>query len=1316
MRYFGRTRRSGLHRLLASIGAFFVLSHVAFSQSTSGVTGVISDSAGKVIPGATVTLTDTKTERALTTTTNDEGSYAFSNVQPGEAYKLTVTAQGFQTYSLSNVTLGVAKVETYDATLTAGDVSATVEVVATGTGDTLNTTDASIGNVIDTRQLRELPIQIRSSPAALIGLQPGVVGNNVGTAAANRVGSVTGARADQGNITIDGFDANDQATGQFAATTGNAPIDSVQEFRATSTNPNATEGRSAGGQVQIVTKSGTNEWHGSLREYHRNEDFAANSYFANRAGTYTQQDEILSGGSLIAGTQKQPRPHLVRNQFGGSIGGPLPFFNLGERDPNEPYFKSGKDRLFFFFDYEGRRDRQGIASTRVVPLDHFRNGQVAYIRNQSGCTSQSRLNTTPQCITILNPAGVSAIDPRHVGANSALLSYINSRYPRANDFTLGDGINTGGFRFNATSAREDDTYTGRVDANINDTNRLFVRLNIAKRTQDDTVNTVAQQFPGDPRTALIVLDDYLVGGGWSWAISNSLFNQLSIGNAHSGLDFPNLVDANTPNVWTFMNTTTGGAISAPWGRIAEQARTVDTPTIRDDATWATGNHTFAFGGSWKPIRSVSGIRNDFNFVTVGLGGNRNALGTATRPTDLLINPATGAQNATAAAAWDRAFAFSLGRIGSVQTNFNYTFEGSDLPLATGKTRDFRYNEYELYLQDNWKVTPSLTLTLGVRWAYYQPPYEANGFQTTHDVDWEELFTIRQANGVAGIGGDDAEPLLTYDLAGKANDRPAYYDGDWNNFGPRVGFAYSPSFTNGIGGWLFGERKTSIRGGYNIQFERVSGALTFVQDQVSYLFDNTATTNFGGQGASNVDLLLDPRFTGINNIPVTNIAPTITRPLTPFVDAGHPFGNAEGQTNYTISNQFEVPYYHQYSIGIQRELPWNFLIDVSYVGRLGRKLFTQIDAAQVVDFRDPGSGQTLLGAFNNVQSQVLAGAGPGTVAAQAFFENQGALAIGAPCTAINWNAIFPGAGVTNCTSAALALVGGTLFAIGDASDTVQALNAFGTLRNNVGLSGQFSTNAYITNHGRSRYDGLLISLQRRFAQGVQFDVNYTYSFAKDNVSSISNTVFGGLICDLRDLNVCYGPSDFDIRHMANVNGIWELPFGRGRWLFSDSSGWVDQLIGGWQLSGIWTYRSGLPFSTTTGSFPVGFVYDSPGVFTGNGSLLTGNINTTGAAVGFFGDTTATNAVLDAFRNPVGGEIGQRNNLRGPSFWNVDLSVAKNFRMPWEGHRLQVRVDAFNAFNRNVFANPNANINSANFGQITTSAIAPRELQFAIRYDF
>src|ERR1044072_3866665 len=480
--------------MLATLTLCFVLV-VSSAQSTAGVTGIVKDSNGAVIAGADVKLTDTKTGAELTTKTNDQGVYSFPKVAPGIGYKLTFTAPGFQTLVINDVALGVGKVETHNAEMTIGEVSGTVVVTASNEV-TLNTTDASIGNVIGERRLKELPIQIRSSQAALIGSppdarmggEPGVVGTNVGTTTTNRVGSVTGSRADQGNITVDGIDANDQATGQAFATTGNAPIDAIQEFRTVTANPAASEGRSSGGQIELVTKSGTNDWHGSLREFNRTAATAANSFFNNRSGV--------------------KRPQLTRNQNGGSIGGPLYFPHFGEGGPS--YF-NGKDNLFFFFDYEARRDAQGITYNRTVPLPHFRNGSLGYVK--AGCPSNARLNTRPDCIVILTPAEVAAFDPLHIGGNQALLSFVNQRYPLPNNFDTGDGINTAGFRFNAPSLRADNTYTGRVDWNISNAQRLFVRANKISANQTDTVNSVAAQFPGDPETAQIVTGDYAVAVG-----------------------------------------------------------------------------------------------------------------------------------------------------------------------------------------------------------------------------------------------------------------------------------------------------------------------------------------------------------------------------------------------------------------------------------------------------------------------------------------------------------------------------------------------------------------------------------------------------------------------------------------------------------------------------------------------------------------------------------------------------------------------------------------------------------------------------------
>jgi len=1242
-------------RLLIASLLVALFSVVVWGQQTSSVTGVVTDTTGAVISGADVKLTDTKTGAEQSTKTNEQGIYTFVKAAPGAGYKITFTAQGFDTVELTNVTLGVGITETHNAQMSVGQVTNTVTV--TSSGDvTLNTTDASLGNVISTRRLQELPIQIRNSPAALIGLQPGVVGNNVGTSTTNRVGSVIGSRADQGNITVDGIDANDQATGQFAATVGNAPIDAIQEFRTVSTNPGASEGRSSGGQIQLVTKSGSNIFNGSLREYNRTALTAANTFFNNKSNV--------------------ERPQLTRNQFGGSLGGPII-----------------KNNLFFFFDYEGRRDAQGVAYLRIVPLNHFRSGSLAYLNNTPGCPTNARLNTRPECITILTPSEVAALDPRGVGSNQDLLSFINQRYPEANDLAAGNGINTGGFRFNAPSRRSDNTYTSRIDWNATERQKVFGRFNIARRVQTDTVNTVAQQFPGDPETGQIIVKDYSWVVGHTWTLGSSVVNQATVGVSRSGLEFPANFAPAFPNSFTFGTTALG--LTAPFAGISSQDRFVLVPTIRDDLTWSKGSHNITLGGLIKPIDSKSGLINDFNFPTLGLGGLTTTLNASLRPTTI----GTGA---TRTGNYDAAFAFLLGRYAQIATNFNYDTSGSAFAPGTGKNRDFRYNEYEVYAQDSWRMRTDLTLTYGLRWQYYAPPYEVNGFQAGNDVDFRNLVDIRLRNAAEGVSGPTAEPFLRYDLLGKANNARGYYEPDLNNFAPRLSFAWTPSFRGGFLGKVFGDRKTVIRGGGSVVYDRVAGTLTFIQDQVTYLFDNNRTTVFGNSDAR-LALQNDPRFTSIGNLPVQNAAPVITRPFTPFVDAsGFPTGNATGETNYLLDQQFKTPYSIQYSFGFQRELPGNFLLDMAYVGRQGRKLFTQADSAQILDFKDPASGQFMLTAFNALQAQIQSGA---AITPQPWFENQIGAALGAPCTAVFG---------ASCTEFLAANVS-DLIQIGDTSDTIQALYGAGLLNPNVGLSSQFSTNAYITNLGSSSYNGLLVSLRKRFSKGLEFDFNYTLSHSIDNQSSVVNTVFGGLVCDIRNLRVCRGNSDFDIRHLVNVNGIYELPFGRGRWLGGDAPGWLDAIIGGWQISGIYSFRSGLPFSTTTGSFPVGFVFNSPAAFNNaSGSVLQESINDSGSTIQFFADPTAA---LAALRYPQHGEIGNRNTFRGPVFWNVDTALMKTFKMPWsERHELRVIWQAFNTFNHHSFGLPNANIASPAFGQITTSASGAREMQFALRYQF
>src|SRR6185436_5732663 len=307
----------------------------------------------------------------------------------------------------------------------------------------------------------------------------------------------------------------------------------------------------------------------------------------------------------------------------------------------------------------------------------------------------------------------------------------------------------------------------------------------------------------------------------------------------------------------------------------------------------------------------------------------------------------------------------------------------------------------------------------------------------------------------------------------------------------------------------------------------------------------------------------------------------------------PSGLCSGEFNYAVDQQFRTPYSIQYSFGFQREMPGNFILEASYVGRQSRKLFAQADLAQVLNFKDPASGQQMLAAFNLLQAQVQAGLTGSAITRQPWFENQ----IGAGGTSLM---------ASNGTLRQFVLRG-------DTSDAIQLLYANNLLDPNVGMSAQFGTNIYISNQGASSYDGLLVSLRKRFSQGLQFDFNYTWSHALDNGSSVVNTVSGGLVCDMTNLRVCRGDSDFDIRHLVNANFIYELPFGHGQRFGKDVSGWMNQIIGGWEVTGIFTQRTGLAFGTTTGTFPVGFNFNSPAAINGNLASLQERIHDSGTTI-------------------------------------------------------------------------------------------------------
>jgi len=1244
------------------------------AQEVASMTGVVTDKTGAVVPDVNVTLVDTRTNTTYQSKTNSTGAYTFVKLAPGPGYKISFARDGFETLTITDVYVAVGATHTQNAQLQVGKLTESVEVTGVAQGVTLDTTDATIGNNFDMRSVHELPVQFRDSVAGLLTLQPGVVDSaGVDDPNNSRAGAVTGSRIDQGNITLDGIDVNDFATGQAFVATANAPVDSIQEFRGETANPLAASGRGSGAQIQLSTKSGTNQWHGSLSEYHRNTLTEANDFFNIRSDV--------------------PRTQLIRNQFGGTIGGPIK-----------------KDKFFFFFNYNGRRDAQGDTTLRTVPLDNFRNGTLGYINNNttdpvSGapCSRLSRINTTPGCVSFADPTALAAIDPLHVGPDAALLSFINGRYPHANDLTQGDGLNTGGFRFNSPTHLTENNYITRLDYNLTNTQRLFGKFSIIGEKTGDNVNGATVQFPGDPVTKFIVDTSYVYTVGHTWTITPTKVNQFVYGQSRSRLNFPTHFNPVGANDFLIVANNGQGfpTLSSPFERQDTQRRDIPIHTFRDDFSYLRGTHNIQIGGTFKPITALSNEVLDLNEITLGLGGNLFGLDPTLEPID--IRPAS----ATAANDWDRMFAFILGRYGAVTQNVNYNTNLQPTPQDGGSIRKYRYYETEVYLQDTWRARNDLTLTYGLRWQYYSVPYEINGFEAIPNVGLNTFFSQRVAAAEQGITGNNTIPFVVYSKGGKANHGSGFYHPDWRDFAPRLSFAYNPPSRDGFLGRLFGDRKTVIRGGAGIIFDHPgTEALNFEQNRNSYLFTTSTNTPYG-TGVGSVDLANDPRFQSPLALPPgLNPAQQPTNPFIPFVDpaTGIAFGEANGQTfNYAFDPNLKTPYNITYSFGIQRELPGNFIVDVNYFARLGRRLLIQSDGGQIINFKDPASGQLLAGAFAALSQQVRTAVpdpntGLITVSPQPFFENQ----------------VFPGATAAIANSSLQGLV-----TRGDLSDTVQALNAFGLLAPGIGLSPQFDTNVYVTNQSFSSYNGLLATVRKKLSRNLQFDLNYTYSHSIDNASTSANSFFTDFVCDITNLRVCKGDSDFDVRHLVTLNGIYDLPIGRGKWIGGNASGWVNQLIGGWRVAGINTWRTGFAFRTHSSAFPIGFANDVPGIFDGDMAAIKTDIHTdpnTGE-VQFFADPVKANG---AFRGPLGLEAGQRNNLHGPHLSNTDLSVIKDFKA--ERFTIQFRADAFNAFNHTNFALPTANAmdisgaTGVDFGTISSTSTSPRVMQFALRIDF
>jgi hypothetical protein len=1268
---------------------FSVPSLLRAQSNVSGMTGSVVDATGAAVSGVTVTLTNKTNGLKFTAVTNANGEYRFAEVPPGAGYEAVFTRTGFALFDVKSIYLTVATTRTQNATLSAGATEA-VEVTASNSEITIDTTDAAIGNTFDVKLLNDLPVQQRNDPTALFTLQPGVTDT----------ASVTGARSDQNDITVDGLDVNDFATGgsvqsnagsgisQGFTVVGHAPVDSVEEFHGTVAGLGADAGPSSGGQFALVTKSGTNQFHGNINEYHRDPSLVANGWFNNNASP------------VVA------RNHLIQNQFGGNIGGPII-----------------KNKLFFFFDYNNSRVISSVSTSRTVPLNTLRAGTIQYINND-----------TTGSLGQLNEAGVAAFDPTGVGVNTNWLAAVDGRFPISNA-AGGDGINSGGYTFNAPNNDFETNYIGKVDYNLTDKMKMFARFTISRENSVNAVN----EFGGDPETAPFVDRTYAFVIGHTWQIGGDKVNQFYIGETVQKYYYPINFNPEQNNWYTTGDGTGPSLTSTPYLQPNQQSRRVPIPVIGDNFSWTKGSHTWQFGGTFKDIFARDKNVADYNSLQIGMGGHLFALCGPTpgecasgnpalsptaslRPSDL---DETGANlGNTAVYTYDQAFAFLLGRIANVSSDYNYNLTGSALPQLTGDIRHYRYYQTQVYAADTWKLTPSLTMSYGVNYQLFSVPYETNGYESVEPYSYNKYMSARIAQSAAGQTGPTAVPLIDYVLGGKKNNGPPLYNPEHHLFAPRVAFAFNPSW----------DKKTVFNASVGMVYDRtIINAVQFVQDQDSYLFQLTNPIAEGNPQDPYDSIRTDPRLQGTNPLTGGNSALAAVQGLAPPTPPKAPYAPFDSVTqcgsnptpcglnlgsafNATIDPSLKTPYSIAINAGFQTALGGDLVLKINYAGRLGRRLLAQADANQVLDFVDPASGQSYSTALGNVTKELRAGQ---AVTPQPWFED-----------------IVSGYGTGPGTvTAALAASGlGPFMLRGDIGDFTQGISY--NVPQNIGSAAQFSENSFYTNKGSSSYNALLVSLQKNISHGLQFDVNYTFAHSIDNTSFFANsqadTGIGGvgLVCDDIRPRECRANSDFDETQFITADFTYQLPFGRHRRFASNAPIWLNELIGGWDISGISDWHTGQAWGTNSNAFDASYSNDAPAILIGSKSNVATHVTKLpGGGVNIFANSVAAQ---NSYEGPIGFEIGARNSLRGPRFFDEDLGLAKLFPIHGDRINMKFRADAFNVFNHPNFTIPiengfngydNQDVTNPDFGQITYTDTPPgnlnngaRVLQVSLRLEF
>ena len=1274
---------------------FFLSTIFAFGQSTTGkIVGSVSAPADAgAIPGATIVVTDNQTGRERTVTSGEDGTFEVQQLEFG-VYTVKITAGGYKTFTATELKIDAGRDYPLPVQLEVG--LATEEVTVTAGAEQVNSTTGELSSTVSPQQIRELPLNGRN-PLSLLNLQAGVNPTS---------NSINGQRSSSVNYTRDGLNVQDNfiRSGGFVA--DQPSVDNTGEFTVITQNAGAELG-SGSTQVQLVTPRGGADYHGALYIFNRNSEFAANTFFNN-----TNVNPATGQGVA--------RPFLNRNEFGGSISGPTPFFNFGEGGP-----VFDKNKAFFFFNYEGfRLANQVVTGQLTTLLPQARNGTFTYtdtggVQRTINVLTGAGLNLTPAANqTIFNNAGGV------LGVSPVIQRRVLDLLPNS-----GNGVLTGtNFLQNLTLLRsnpeERNGYTGRFDYDINNRNTLnlvFRRNNIIDARTDIAAGFSSGTFAdqGGPTT--------FFAAAYQMTPTNSFSNEVR-GGFQTSKPFFN--GNNIPTDFLLGLP----LITNPEASFRSQGRNTEYYNIQDNAVYSIGSHSIRFGGQLQTY-SVEALNDAGTTPTFNISSTAN---TQTPGFTSALFP--GPISATDLARANSLRYLLAGVVGSGAVTANLTDLTQGFVVGQRSVRNLEYKLYSAYVSDQWRARQNLTLNFGLRYELYTPLNDPSGL-------YLEPRVTNFDNPVADIFNPNGVYQLVGGNAGKPGD---FFKPDKNNFGPNFSFAYTPNFEKGLFSNLL-SNGTVIRGGFRVNYNN---------DEYIRSSDNANLNNSGlgsqavnarnAAGLTTLRATLSP-VAGFDPLPTNFPAPSVGTFPRPFsANNGAAFGFFG--TVSLIDPDLQVQKSYEYNLGIQRDLGADTILEIRYVGGKSDELIRSIDINQL-NIRDNG----FLADFQRAQQNCrLQGATlPGT--GDPLFR----------CTNASFNAAIPG---SQALPIFAQLTGGGLLNNATILSFIQqgipgelALLYIGN--NLAGAQNNLQTAAvgfranpsggvinFTTNGGKYRYNSLQTEVRRRFSNGFAFQANYTFQKILADVVDDGQARVNPFL-DNANPGLDFGRPDYDRTHTFNGNFIYELPFGKGKRFFNDS-GIVNTIFGGLQFTSVINLSSGVPLGvldprgtlnrtgrsgrqSATSSLTTQEIKDLTGVFvTPNGvfainpSVLFAQgsngqrIDLTqplpaGVTITSIRGASAIDQAPFAgqvfFLNPAGstGNL-PRNFINGPKYINVDIGLSKNIRFT-ESIRLQLRGEAFNVFNRANFFVGDFNVSSTSFGRITAN-YAPRIIQFGARFDF